>query len=775
MNAEQRKFTHAEPEQSGHMKSIRSYLTRSRKPDQDPKPVLGEAAVVRAEKSTNEPGPDLATLVAEADAARDGGQFARAARLYENAIACAPDRTDLLVQRANMLKDARQFAAAGQAYRDALAQRPDDGDIHLQLGHLLKTAGDRARAIASYARAADLLADPSAAIAELAALGEPAAEERMFFRRLAAGDLDRTASMALEIERMRATLDDMRAALPDIRARAAFPLSLYPLMRELHAVPAPPPGAPPVTLAVLVPLADDGFEHAFEAIEGLRAQAHERFTAFFIGRSRDLQEIISRVAALDQRFVWAERDADETTAAAERRVARACDADWVVALERGAVLDRQALAWIAAAAGAGASACIADAETGERRHGRLAFSEPRMRGPVDRWSILEANVAGETIAARRDVFLEAGAQTCDLDFASARALLAMEIACAGGAAHIPQPLVWTAPGTNGPQGKAHAVALARHLARHGRSAVKIEVGAMPDGPMRLRRDAGDAQAIIDIVIPTHDNSTDLEALIESLDALAAHPQALRYRLIANNSPAPARVALERLAADPRTRVIIADEPFNWSRLSNQGARAGEAPLILFANDDMRMLTTEWDAEVRGLLDDPRVGALGARLLYPDGSIQHAGILLGWRGGAIHDGLHAASDAPGPNQRWRVTREVSAVTGAFLATRRALFEQAGGFDEVRLAIGYSDVDYCLKLRSKGLAVLWTPHVSLTHYESKSRGLDHLTLATQARDANERHIMRDRWGAAMDVDPHVHPAFVDATLPFRQIAPVGIAEL
>jgi GT2 family glycosyltransferase len=311
--------------------------------------------------------------------------------------------------------------------------------------------------------------------------------------------------------------------------------------------------------------------------------------------------------------------------------------------------------------------------------------------------------------------------------------------------------------------------LHRHLDEHGIANVKVAPGAANTLPLRLRRETESPDSPIDIIIPTHDTAEDLSALIRSLDELAAHPQALRFHLVANNVPDSARAKLELLARDPRTRLIVADEPFNWSRLSNLGACGGEAPLLLFANDDMRMLTPEWDHELRGLLAEQHVGAVGARLLYPDGTIQHAGILLGWRGGAIHDGLFADPDAPGPNQRWCVTREVAAVTGAFLATRRKAFEQVGGFDELRLPIGYSDVDYCLKLQKAGLSVLWTPHVSLTHYESKSRGLDHLSPAKTAHDAHARRIMRERWGAAMDADPRVHPAFVDATLPFRYVTP------
>lgn len=680
--------------------------------------------------------PALASLIADADRARDNGRPALAARLYGNAATAAPDRIDLLVQWANMLKDSGQYAAAESAYLEALARAPSDGDAHLQFGHLLKLMGRRGAARKAYRRAAELLAAPGPAFLELEALGEPGVEEAAFAERERAGASSHLAGIALEISRMRAALDQMQAALPDVRAQAAFPLGQYGLMRALHEVPAPPPGDRATTFAILALIAQDGFDHALELIDSLRCQSHRLFTACLIGEGDELREIVERAGALDPRFVWVARAPGEADADAERRVARASDADWVLLLEPDGVLDPHALAWMCDAAAGGARACIMDSETGVRQAGRLERSEPRFRGPLDPWSVLETNVAGETIAMERMFFREAGRGADGLSLASARALAAMEIARAGVAAHIPHPLVWTlrTPAPGDPA--AQLEALRRHLDAHGASGVRQPARAVPTLPLRLRRDAGDADAPIDIVIPTHANADDLAALIASLDALAAAPYALRFRIMANNTPPEARATLDRLAHDPRVTVTPVDEPFNWSRLSNLGARAGTAPLILFANDDMRMLTAEWDAELRGLLCDACVGAVGARLLYPDGTIQHAGVILGWRGGAIHDGLHQPGDAPGPNHRWQVTRAAGAVTGAFLATQRDTFERAGGFDDVYLPIGYSDIDYCLKVQAQGRKVLWTPYITLTHFESKSRGLDHMRPAKAARDAYER---------------------------------------
>jgi len=250
---------------------------------------------------------------------------------------------------------------------------------------------------------------------------------------------------------------------------------------------------------------------------------------------------------------------------------------------------------------------------------------------------------------------------------------------------------------------------------------------------------------------------------------AAVPSALRIVLVDNGSrQQETRRILANFEAKTWAQVLALDEPFNWSRLNNRAVEAVDSPLLVFANDDMRMLSEKWDEHVRGLLERPEIGAIGARLLYEDDTVQHAGVLFGWNGSVIHDGLCASSTDPGPASRWQVSRAVGAVTGAFLATRRDVFLAHHGYDEVHLAVSYSDIDYGLKLRASGLKVLWTPAITLYHYESKTRGLDHLDPEKCARDAAERGVMEARWGAAMVTDPSVNPIWHMATLPFRLLS-------
>src|SRR5262249_18723464 len=154
---------------------------------------------------------------------------------------------------------------------------------------------------------------------------------------------------------------------------------------------------------------------------------------------------------------------------------------------------------------------------------------------------------------------------------------------------------------------------------------------------------------------------------------AERPEALHVMIVDNGSRDRATLRiLKTLAAEPWARVERIDESFNWSRLNNRAVDLSDEPLIVFANDDMVMLSDNWDRQLRGLLARPEVGAVGARLLYPDGTVQHAGILFDWQGLAIHDGLYEPHANAGPCGRWHVPRAVSAVDGAFLALRRETF-------------------------------------------------------------------------------------------------------
>lgn len=261
-----------------------------------------------------------------------------------------------------------------------------------------------------------------------------------------------------------------------------------------------------------------------------------------------------------------------------------------------------------------------------------------------------------------------------------------------------------------------------------------------------------------VVICTRDKGHLTRQLVRRL--LAEDPALLgEVVIISNNTTNPyALAALQDLAASPRVQVARMDEPFNFSRLSNAGARlsGGRGPL-LFLNDDIVPVSEDWLGTLSARLAEPDVGAAGPLLLYPDERVQHAGMYLGCRDAAGH--LLKGARLPDGDYMFMAcaAREVSALTGAVLLTRRDLFEGVNGFDE-QLGTYLQDVDYCLRLRNLGLVNVFEPGAVLLHMESASiREMD-AREQLRRRRTGEWLRFRQRWGDALFQDPF-HPRGFD----------------
>jgi len=717
--------------------------------------------------------PECDAQIREGDRLRDTRQYAAAAEAYAAALAIAPQRTDIRIQYGNMLKDSGRPAEAETAYRHALAATPDDPDIHLQLGRALKLRGKRNEAVAAYRRAATLRPDNIDALRELFFAGSFDDQQQLFERRLATGGIEAIMALGEEIARLQAKLQRIAEKLPDLRAQTAVPLAGYDRFRRLYDIPPAPAPLRSCRFALIVPTRGAAFDTLYAQLAAIRMQTIAEWQLCVIGDNAGIGRIVKRATASDPRIAWSEAASGEDLAAAECRIALSLDADWLVFLPEGALLHRRALEWFASVATRGAAtAYITDAETIASEDEIIRRSVPVLRQVVDYDTLLEANPFGETIAVERPAYTALSENLATDSIASARASLLLHLAEASHVGHIPLPLIArdAAFADAGNLPGAHEAAVQAYVAAaDNQCPITVGTASSPNAPLAIRWQPCDPAAPLLVIIPTRDNGTDLGHFVESLRHHAERPEALRLSIVDNGSRDAATLRiLGALSEQSWASVLKIDEPFNWARLNNRAVAASDTPLLVFANDDMAMLSDGWDQHLRGLLERPEIGAVGARLIYPDDTIQHAGILLGWEGRDVHDGRYEALTDPGPGQRWHVSRAVSAVTGAFLAIRREAFAAAGGFDEAALPVAYSDIDLCLKLRARGLKILWTPHITLRHFESKSRGFDHLDPEAAARYAAERRHMAARWGRAMQAEPSLNPLWHQATLPFRLLS-------
>jgi O-antigen biosynthesis protein len=706
--------------------------------------------------------PECERHIREGDRLRDAGRYADAAAAYRAALASAPLRTDIRVQYGNMLKDSGRLAEAESVYRSALAERPDDTDIHLQLGHCLKLQGRRPAALEEYLRACTW-----------AHIGQPRNQEYFLEAQKLAG-VEALMVITQQILELRAMLDQLAVSLPDIQAQTAFPVSCYDSFRAFFDVPSPPRIAASHSFAVLLMADPEPLETLFAQLAAIRSQTFGSWTLWVIGSDPERRRIAERTAASDARIQWRDRMSEETPAEAERRIALSCGVDWIVLLGQRALLHPRAIEWFASVVGQGAAtAFITDEETGVRERDGVRRSSPQLRQAVDYDTLLEMNTCGETVAIELASYASVAPRLVTTSVSAARSSLLIALARNGRVGHVPCPLVCR-DGENtvdsATAAAAHEEAVRAHVAQESLGAsihIGPPSGSSPRLPILWR--PRDPDKSIALIIPTRDNGPDVAQFVDSLIARAAAPDDLHIVIVDNGSrQAETHRILTELEAKSQAEILTMDEPFNWSRLNNRAVEVINSPLLVFANDDMVMLSEKWDERVRGLLERPEIGAVGARLLYPDDTMQHAGVLFGWKGSVIHDGLYQRCLEPGPASRWHVSRAVGAVTGAFLATRRDVFLTHHGFDELNLAVSYNDIDYALKLRASGLKILWTPEITLYHHESKTRGLDHLDPEKSARDAAERTVMETRWGAAMLADPSVNPVWHIAALPFSLLS-------
>ncbi|HLH48596.1 MAG TPA: glycosyltransferase [Roseiarcus sp.] len=202
------------------------------------------------------------------------------------------------------------------------------------------------------------------------------------------------------------------------------------------------------------------------------------------------------------------------------------------------------------------------------------------------------------------------------------------------------------------------------------------------------------------------------------------------------------------------QAIVKDEPFNFSRAINKGIAAANGEMVLLLNNDIEILEPNWLKEMVCCFDYPDVGVVGAKLLYPDRTIQHAGVIVGFGDLAGHWYLKAKENFPGPMGRLWTRQSLSAVTGACLLVSKEAIARIGPLDEERFAIAYNDVDFCLRARSAGFRVVWTPFATLLHHESASRGSDE-TPKNFDRFRREQDNLRSRHATHLYEDFAVSP--------------------
>ena len=270
--------------------------------------------------------------------------------------------------------------------------------------------------------------------------------------------------------------------------------------------------------------------------------------------------------------------------------------------------------------------------------------------------------------------------------------------------------------------------------------------------------------LVTLIIPTRDKVDILKKCISGIQFKTSY-QRWEMLVIDNGSTEPETHAyFKELVQDDRIQVLPYHDAFNYSAINNFAARRANGDTLALLNNDLEVMAPQWLGEMVSHAIRPEIGAVGAKLLYPDGTVQHAGVVLGIGGVAGHVHRYLPGDDPGYCYRASVTQNLSAVTGACMLVRKALYWQVGGLNEASLAVAFNDVDFCLKLREAGYRNLYTPYASLTHHESLSRGRDD-TEEKNMIFLQEYAYMQNTWEGKLRSDPAYN---VNLTIEFENFS-------
>jgi GT2 family glycosyltransferase len=513
------------------------------------------------------------------------------------------------------------------------------------------------------------------------------------------------------------------------------------LRREIDGWPVRP------RLSILMPVQDCSLPSVRTAIASVRSQlypAWELRTVPAAGHGEALRALLAECAAADSRIKAGEDDPSAL-------------GDWVVWFDPRGLLPAHALFCMAReiVAHPEARMIYADEDAIDAAGRR---SRPFFKPDWNPDLFLSRNLFASLGAFEGRLFQEAGGLREGFDGAQGHefALRCAERVDDAQVRHIPRVLSHVhsaaqavpAAGTEG--SGAGERALDAHFQRLGISAT---AEATPHGH-RVRYALPSPPPFVSLIIPTRNAVALVRQCIESIVTETAYPH-YEILLVDNGSDdAEALAYFAELDAQPGITVIRDDRDFNYSALNNAAVAQARGELVGLLNNDIEVISPGWLDEMVSIALQPGVGAVGARLLYPDRSVQHGGVLLGVGGIAGHAHKHLPADDPGHGGRAQLTQTFSAVTAACLVVRKALYEQLGGLDEERLGVAFNDVDFCLRLRDAGYRSIWTPYAELLHHESATRGLE---IAVEARDrlARESAWMTERWGALLRNDPAYNP--------------------
>lgn len=521
------------------------------------------------------------------------------------------------------------------------------------------------------------------------------------------------------------------------------------------------PNAPLISVVMPTHNADPTWLRA--AIDSVRTQIYPHWELCIADDASTSSESLAALrscTAGDPRIKTAFRRENGHISAASNTALGLATGEWIVLMDHDDLLSEHALFWIADAIAKhpGVALIYSDedkvSEVGVR-------SDPYFKPDWNIDLFFSQNLFSHLGAYKAELVRKVGGFRLGLEGSQDYDLVLRCLAHVGAAEihHVPKVLYhWRvhAQSTARSNGvKPHAMvagetALNEHFLREG-----IRGRAEHVGPgYRVRYELPAELPLVSLVIPTRNA---LKLVRKCVESIVEHTTYGRYEIILVDNGSDEPEALAYFAAMQSAgvlRIIRDDGEFNYSALNNRAVAAALGKIVGLVNNDIEVLSPEWLSEMVSIALQPGVGAVGARLWYPNRTLQHGGVVLGVSGLANHAHRGLPEGSGGHCGRACLIQSFSAVTGACLVIRKDRFEAVQGLNETDLKVEFNDVDFCLRLREAGLRNVWTPYAELVHHESATRGTDN-TPGKHKRHRAEIEYVKRRWGESLRFDPAYNP--------------------
>jgi GT2 family glycosyltransferase len=499
-------------------------------------------------------------------------------------------------------------------------------------------------------------------------------------------------------------------------------------------------------ISIITPVFDTPISRLEEAVQSVLPQAYENWELLLIddgSRDPDLLRVLPRVAERDRRIVLANLEKHGGISAASNRGLELARGEWVTFLDHDDVLEPDALFQIVRALQMHPDIDLIYSD--EDKLGKDGFEAPLFKPDWSPDFFLSYNYVGHLAAVRRDVVQKAGGFRSPFDSAQDYDLFLRVTELTSRIHHIPRVLYhWRRSESSSAisvrqkpeQLDASRRAIEDHLKRRGEAA-HIAVDWRTHA-FRVRRELPEPTKI-SIIIPNSHGDEPLERCVESLTSKTDYPN-YEILIVRSDNSSSAPPCLSRFPH----RVLQFSGPPTDSTAKNHAAKESAAPWLLFLDDTIEIVDPGWLTVMAEHVQRPEVGAVGARLLNPGGTVEHAGIVVGVNGTAQPAFYGFPAEHLGSNRQLQVTRNCSAVSSACMLTRREAFQQAGGFDE-SLSGALADVDFCLKIRRADYLIVYTPFAKLHWHATHD----------DRQDTSSDAVLRQRWANVLERDPYYNP--------------------